>query len=57
MTQGIFVGWHDRTKAVLCVAKNEVVRGKNELERDTERCMGRYELGWLVWQAVAHGGS
>ena len=23
---------------------------------DTERCMGGYELGWLVWRAVANGG-
>ena len=28
MTQGIFVGHHDRTGAVLCVTKNGVVRGK-----------------------------
>ena len=27
MTQGIFVGHHDRTRAVLCIAKNGVVRG------------------------------
>ena len=26
-------------------------------ETDTERCMGRYEKGWLVWHAVANGGS
>ena len=24
---------------------------------DTERCLGCYELGWLVWHAVADGGS
>ena len=30
MTQGIFVGHHDRTGAVfLCITKNEVVRGKS----------------------------
>ena len=28
MTQGIFVGHHDRIGAVLCIAKNGVVRGK-----------------------------
>ena len=26
MTQGIFVGHHDRTRAVLCITKNGVVR-------------------------------
>ena len=29
MTQGIFVGHHDRTGAVLCITKNGVVRGKS----------------------------
>ena len=29
MTQGIFVGHHDRTGAVLCITKNAVVRGKS----------------------------
>ena len=29
MTQGIFVSHHDRTGAVLCIAKNGVVRGKS----------------------------
>ena len=29
MTQGIFVGDHDRTRAVLCITKNGVVRGKS----------------------------
>ena len=29
MTQGICVGHHDRTGAVLCITKNGVVRGKN----------------------------
>ena len=34
MTQGIFVGHHDRTGAVLCIAQNAVVR---ELDKtDTE---------------------
>ena len=28
MTQGISVGHHDRTRAVLCITKNGVVRGK-----------------------------
>ena len=28
-TQGIFVGHHDRTGAVLCITKNAVVRGKS----------------------------
>ena len=29
ITQGIFVGHHDRTGAVLCITKNGVVRGKS----------------------------
>ena len=29
MTQGIFVGHHDRTGAVLCITKDGVVRGKS----------------------------
>ena len=29
MTQGIFVGHHDRTGAVLCITKNGVARGKS----------------------------
>ena len=29
MTQGIFVGHHDRTGAVLCITKNGIVRGKS----------------------------
>ena len=28
-TQGIFIGHHDRTGALLCITKNGVVRGKN----------------------------
>ena len=29
MTQGIFVGHHDRTGAVFCMTKNGVARGKS----------------------------
>ena len=29
MTQGIFLGHHDRTGAVLCITKDGVVRGKS----------------------------
>ena len=29
LTQGTFVGLHDRIRAVLCITKNGVVRGKN----------------------------
>ena len=29
MTQGIFVGHHDRTGTVLCITKNGVARGKS----------------------------
>ena len=33
MTQGIFVGHHDRTGAVLCLTKNGIVRGKSWTRR------------------------
>ena len=29
VSDGIIVGHHDRTRAVLCIAKNGVVRGKS----------------------------
>ena len=35
MTQGIFVGHHDRTGAVLCISMNELCEGKLD-ETDTE---------------------
>ena len=38
------------------ISKNGVVREKLD-ETDTERCMGRDELGRLVWHAVTKGGS
>ena len=57
MTQGIFVGQHDRTGAVLCITKNGVVRGKKMEKTDTERCLGIDELGRLVRHSVANGGS
>ena len=55
MPRGIIVGHHDRTGAVLCITKNGCARRKLD-ETDTERCMGRCELGRLVWHAVANGG-
>ena len=36
MTQGIFVGHHDRTGAVLCITNNGVVRGNSWTRHDTE---------------------
>ena len=36
MTQGIFVGHHDRTGAVLCITRNGVVGGKKLDKTDTE---------------------
>ena len=57
MTQGIFVGHHDRTGAVLCNTKNGVARGKSWTKTDTERCLGIDELGSFVWHSVADGGS
>ena len=36
MTQGIFVGRHDRIVAVLCTTKKGVVRGKKMDKTDTE---------------------
>ena len=56
MTQGIFVGHHDRTGAVLCIIKNGVVRGKS-LTRQT--LSGAWEsTNWeglcgTPWQMVA----
>ena len=35
MTQGIFVGHHDRTGAVLCITNNGVVRGNSWTRQDT----------------------
>ena len=35
MTQGIFVGLHDRTGAVLCIAKNGVCARHKLDEKDT----------------------
>ena len=54
MTHRIFVGHHDRTRAMLCVTKKGVVRGRRT---DMERCMGCDDLGRLVWYSVANGGS
>ena len=33
MTQGIFVGHHDRTRAILYVAKSGIVRGKSRAQQ------------------------
>ena len=47
MTQGIFVGHHDRSGSVLCMTEKGVVRDKS----------WRGELGRLVWHAVTNGAS
>ena len=57
MTQGIFVGHHDRTGAVF-VYYQEWSWARQQLdETATERCMECYELGWPVWHSVANGGA
>ena len=56
MTQGIFVGHHDRTGAVLCTTKNGVVRGKSWTRQtlsdawESTKCEG---LCGSTWQLVA----
>ena len=57
MTQGIFVGHHDRTGAVF-VHYQDWSWARQKLDKtDTERCLGTIELGRFVWHAVANGGS
>ena len=45
MTQGIFVGHHDRTGAVLCITKNGSCARQKLDKTDAMRCMGIDELG------------
>ena len=40
-----------------CITKNGIYARQKFDETDIERCMGRDELGRLVWQAMAIGGS
>ena len=56
-TQGILVGHHDRTGAVLRITKKWSCVRQQLDETATERCMGFYELGWFVWHSVANGVS
>ena len=49
MTQGIFVGYLDRTGAVLCITKNGVVRGKSWTRQTLSDA---WECG-TPWQMVA----
>ena len=56
MTQGIFVGLHDRTGAVLCIAKNGVVRGTNWMRKtlsDAWESTNWKGLCGTPWQMVA----
>ena len=56
MTQGIFVGHHDRTRAVLFIAKNGVVRGKRRTGRtlsDAWESTNWEGLCGTPWQMVA----
>ena len=57
MTQGIFVGHHDRTGAVLCNTKNGVVRGKSWTRQTLSDAWGIDELGRFAWHSVADGAS
>ena len=58
MTQGIFVGHHDRTRAALCITKNGVVRGKSWTRQtlsDAWESMNWEGLCGIPWQMVAPG--
>ena len=57
-TQGIFVGHHDRTGAVLCISKNGVVRGKSwtgQTLSDAWESTNWEGLCGTPWQMVAPG--
>ena len=56
MTQGIYVGHHDRTGAVLCINKNGVLRGKSWTRQTLSHAWDA--TNWLFlcgtpWQMVA----
>ena len=56
MTQGIFVGHHDRTGVVLCITKNGVVRGKSWTRQTLSDAWESTNLEGLCgtpWQMVA----
>ena len=54
MIQGIFVGYHDQTRAVMCTAKNRVVRGKSW----TKQTRSDASTNWDGLRGdVANGGS
>ena len=56
MTQGIFVGHHDRAEAVLCTTKNGVVRGKSwtrQTRSDAWESTNWEGLCGTPWQMVA----
>ena len=56
VTQGIFVGHHDRTGAVLCITKNGVVRGKSwtrQTQSDAWQSTNWEGLCGTPWQMVA----
>ena len=56
MTQGIFVGHHDRTRADMCITKNGVVRGKSWTRRtlsDAWESTNWECLCGTLWQMVA----
>ena len=56
MTQGIFVGHHGRTRAVVCITKNGVVRGKSWTRQtlsDPWESKNWEGLCATVWQMVA----
>ena len=56
MTQGIFVGHHDRKGAVLCIAQNGVVRGKSWTRQPLNDAWDATNWDGLcgtLWQMVA----
>ena len=52
MTHGIFVCHHDRTGAVLCITKNEVVQGKNWTLSDAWESTNWEGLCGAMWQVA-----
>ena len=56
MTQGIFVGHHDRTGAVMCITKNGVARGRSWTRQtlsDAWESTNWEGLCGIPWQMVA----
>ena len=57
MTQGVFVGHHERTGAVLCITKNGVERGQSWTRQTLSDAWESTNWEGFVWHSVANGGS